>query len=690
MSITTEKIRNISIAGHGFTGKTTLVEQILFLGGAIPKPEKVESGKSTSDFTEEEIAKKMSIYTSLTHVNWQDTKINLLDTPGAGDFVGEVIAALRASESALVIVCAESGVQIETIKLWRKLRQNNKPRMVMLNKLDKEHAKFEKTLDDLQEKFKENFVPVSIPIGEGNAFKGVIDLIDQKAYLTEAPGKAQEIPADMKDTAEEYRMKLIEIASEGDDALTEKYLEQETLTTDEIWTGLTKGLKNHALVPVFSGAGLLNAGVQCMLDVLSKITPCPEGEVKGKTETNTETTRKINAGEPFSAFIFKTSIDQFSGKLSYIKVISGKVASDSELYNSRAQKKEKVAKIYTCQGKKLEDTDGLIAGDIGILAKLTNADTNDTLSDHSAVIAYEPLNLPQPVYSIAISAKAKKDEDKLNQMLIKASQEDLTFKLHYNKETKESVISSMGELHLSIILNKIKENNKIDMETRVPKVAYRETITTSANAEYQHKKQSGGHGQYAKVVLDAKPITRGEYFKFSNAVFGGAVSKGYMAGVEKGILEGMEEGILAGYPVVDLEATIVDGKEHPVDSSEMAFKLASRGAIKAILEKAKCVLLEPVMNLEVFVDEQFLGDVLSDLSSRRGKVQGQEPIGGGILSVKAQVPQSELLRYSIDLKSITSGSASFEMEFSHYNPISGKVADDVVKAAQQAKEAAAK
>ncbi len=687
MGITTDKIRNITIAGHGGTGKTSLTEGVLAISGAIPKAETVELGRTTSDFSEEEIARKISIHTSLTHLNWKDTKINILDTPGSGDFAGEVIAAAEASESVVILVAADAGVQIETIKIWRRLAKESKPRIIFINKMEKEHADFDKVLKDIREKFKEKFVPLVIPVGKGNSFKGVVDIVAGKAYM-HAGGKetVQDVPADMKSAMEEYKAALMEAAAEGDESLMDKYLEQMSLTPEEISKGLVNGIKSGKVVPILCGAALLGSGIQSLLDFIAIVAPSPSGETKGLDAKKAEAVRKMSVSEPTSAFVFKTSIDQFSGKLSFIKICSGRITPDSEIYNVRTEKREKLSKIYTCQGKKLEDIDELVAGDIGILTKLAYAETNDTLTQADAPIAYPAINFPIPGHSVAISAKAKKDEDKLNQSLIRTASEDLTFKIEYNKETKETVVSSMGELHLQIILEKIRDKQKIDMETRVPRVAYRETINGSASAEYAHKKQSGGHGQYAKVVLEIRPIPRGEHFQFVNAIFGGAVSKGYIPGVEKGVLDGMEEGILAGYPVVDIEAKIVDGKEHPVDSSELSFKLAARGALRAAMERAKPVLLEPVMSLTVLVEDQYLGAVLSDLSSKRGKVLGQDSLGGGIQEVRAQVPKAELLRYSIDLKSITSGTASFEMEFDHYSPISGKVAEDVIKAAQAAKE----
>ena len=689
MSFTKDNIRNIAICGHGSTGKTSLVEYFLFNAGVIDKPEPVEKGQTVSDFTEEEINKKISIHTSLEHIIWKEKKLNILDTPGASDFVGEVVAALRAAESSLILVGADVGVQIETVKLWRRMNKTNLPRAVFINKMEKEHADFEKTLNDLKEKFKTTFIPLTIPIGNGNDYKGIIDLLEEKAHLNptgEKADKGEEIPDNLKETFENYKKQLVEAAAEGDDSLMEKYFEEETLTKDEIITGLTMAIKDNKVVPVFVGSVLLNSGIKSLLNGLVSLMPAPGGEVKAKDKEGNEITVKIDEGEPFSAFVFKTTIDQFTGKISMIKVLSGKITPDSEIVNADADKKEKISKVYTAQGKKLEELNELVAGDIGCLIKLSSVSTNHSLCSPDRIVKFEPLDIPQPVHSVAISAKSKKDEDKLNQLLQRATEEDLTFKIDYNKETKETVISGMGEQHISIILEKIKDKQKIDIETKVPKVAYRETITKPASAEYLHKKQTGGHGQYAKVVLEIRPLPRGENFKFINAIFGGAISKGYIPGVEKGILEGMESGSLAGYPIVDIEAKVVDGKEHPVDSSELAFKLAAREALRAAVEKAKPVLLEPIMNLSVFVEDQYLGDVLSDLSSRRGKVLGQEPIGGGIQEIKAQVPQAELLRYSIDLRSITSGTASFEMEFSHYSPISGKIAEDVIKASKAEQE----
>jgi len=691
MSLTTADIRNIALVGHSGTGKTSLLEQMLYNGSIIPKAELPDSGKSVSDYTDEEIDRKMSVHTTLASMDWKEKHINILDTPGVADFVGEVVAAYRATESAIMLVGARSAVQIETIKLWRRLNNRKMPRIIFINKLDKDRADFDQTFTDLKEKFDKTFVPVTIPMGTGDDFRGIINLIENKAYFTHDEGEnddSSEIPADMAAMVEEYRLTLIETAAEGDDELLEKYFEEGTLSSDEIRKGLQEGLRNYKIVPVLCGSTLKNNGIVSLLNFINTAFPSPDLYTeKAVNENKEEIDIPMSVSDPFSSFVFKTSIDQFSGKLSYIKVVSGKLASGNEFLNVREMKKEKSSKIFRAVGKKLIEEKELIAGDIGILTKQDSVKTNDSLCDPERIIHFNQLTLPHPVHSLAVSAASKKAEDKLNEFLHKASEEDLTFTVNFNKETKENVISGMGELHINMILDKIREKQKIEVETKVPKIAYRETILKSSEAEYTHKKQSGGHGQYGRVILKIEPIQRGEFFSFVNAIKGGSISKGYMPGIEKGILEGMSEGFLAGYPIVDLKATILDGKEHPVDSSEMAFKLAGKGALKEALKKAKAVLLEPIMNLKVYVEDQYLGDILSDLSSKRARVLGQENIGSGIMEVDATVPQAEMLRYAIDLKSITSGTGSFDMEFDHYEGISGKIADGVIAASKKGDEA---
>ncbi|MDR2747327.1 MAG: elongation factor G [Treponema sp.] len=686
MSFTTDRIKNIAVAGHGGTGKTTLFERLLFAGKALPKPETVESGKTVGDSTPEEIERKISIHAALAHIEWLDRKINIFDTPGSSDFIGDVILTFRASEFALLTVDGRSGVQIETVKLWRNLEGRNKPRGFFVTKLDEERADFAKALEDIKEKFKIDPAPLTLPMGAGPSYAGVIDVLREKAWFADPGGgleKEGAIPDEYKDQVAAARERLIEAAAEGDDALMERYIDSGSLGAEEIYQGLREALGDNKIVVAFAGAALKNSGLVPFLDFAAELGPGPgsAGDLALDGEGKEQAT-PIDPEKPLSGLVIKTTYDQFSGKLSWIKVITGKLSSDSEALNVSENKKERIGKLYTCQGKKLEEVSEFFAGDVGIISKSPTLKTNDTISAGDSSLSFIPLRFPEPVHSVAVNAAAKKDDDKLGEFLVRAAEEDRTFRYQYNGETRETVISGMGELQVNIILDKIKQNQKIEVETRVPRVAYRETITKKAGAEYTHKKQTGGHGQYGKVLLEIAPLGRGENYQFVNAIFGGAIPKNYIPGVEKGVLEGMAAGTMAGYPVVDVEVKVVDGKYHPVDSSELAFKLAARNAFREAMRQAAPTLLEPVSNLTVFVDEKYLGDVMSDLSGKRGKILGQDSLGGGIEEIRAQVPQAELLRYSIDLRSITSGTGSFSVEFDHYAPISGRIAEDVIKAAE--------
>lgn len=687
MAYTTDLLRNVALTGHGSTGKTSLLEHILFSAGSIQKPELLESGKTVSDYTEEEVERKISVRAALAYVKKGDTKINLFDTPGSSDFIGDVILALRSCESALVLIDARVGVQIETIKIWRNLDSRDKPRMVFVNKMDEERASFDAALEDVKEKFKQAPVAVTIPMGEGAAYKGVIDVLNQKAYPRPASHDQKEVaapvPAEYEAAVAEARAALSEAAADGDDELMEKYLSDGILNQEDIMKGLKEALAGNRIVLAFAGAAVRNSGVAALLDFFELVAPDP-GRCTAEKATRADGTEievKKDQQGALAGLVVKTQIDQFSGRLSFIKIIRGTLAADVEFMNVQEAKKEKAGKLYTAIGKKLEETRELCAGDIGILAKSPSLKTNDSLSSPDDQLKFIALRLPRPVYAVAITAVNKKEEDKLSELLHKASEEDKTFRVRFDTETKEMVISGMGELHLNILLDKIKRVQKIEIETRVPRVAYRETITKHSGGEYTHKKQTGGHGQYARVVMEVDPLPRGTGYQFENKVFGGAVSKGFIPGIEKGIHQAMEFGTIAGYPVVDVKSILTDGKEHAVDSSEMAFKIAARGAFREACKNAGATLLEPIMRLSVFVDEKYLGDVMSDLSGRRGRISGQEPIGGGIVEIKGEVPQAELLRYCIDLKAMTSGTGGFEVEFDHYSPISGKIAEDVIKAA---------
>ncbi len=693
MSVSSTDVRNIAIVGHNGTGKTSLLEQILFQSGVVSRAESIDSGKTTSDYTEEEIQRKISIHTAMANISFEGKSLTFLDTPGTADFVGEVISAFRSCETALVTVDARDGAQIETIKLWKRLNDRNKPRAVFLNKTDRERADFFGAFNQLKEQLPATYVPITIPMGSGETFKGVINLIEKKAYAYTPNGKETvgEIPEEFNSLVEEYELLLIEAAAEGADDLIEKYFDVGTLEPDEIRRGLREGLAGNRIVPVFAGSSLLGSGISSLLTFIRNNFPSPVGKEDFIIADGEESTISIKQDGSVAAYVFKTTIDQFSGKLAYVKVVQGSIAGDTELFNPDFGKKEKPGKIYRMLGKKLVETDALCAGDIGVIAKSNITHTNASLLAADAGYRFKPLMFPSPIYSLAIQAGDKKSEDKMNEALYRITEEDLTFNIMFNEETKESTISGMGELHLTMILDKIKEKQKISINTKLPKVAYRETITKKSGVvEYAHKKQSGGHGQYGKVLIEIEPIERGLQYTFTNAIKGGSVSKGYMPGIEKGLQDAMAEGFLADYPMVDIGVTIVDGKEHPVDSSEMAFRLAAKGAMRMAIEKAGPVLLEPFMKLAVYVEDKYLGDILSDLSGKRGRVLGQEDIGGGIQMVRAEVPQAEMLNYAIDLKSMTSGTGSFELEFDHYEMISGRIADEVIKAAKAAREAAEK
>lgn len=685
MVFSTLNIRNVAIAGHGQTGKSSLFENLLFVSGKEKEFIEPCTEKSTTGYTPEEVSRKISIYNSLANFVYKDRLVNIWDTPGSSDFVGEVITAFRSSGVSVLVVDGRFGVQIETIKLWRNLNSRNKPRMIFVNKMDDERADYNKVLKDLKDKFEVEFFPVTIPVSQGKSYKGVVDVFNGRAYGVTGAGKKEEemeVPGDMAEEITRVKNLLAETAAEGDDDLFVKFLDEGELTKDEIIKGLTECMENNKAVPVFCGSCAKSSGILSLMDFIVDFSPSPLSHYDlTVSESGEESTVKFDENAPFSGLVIKTVFDQFSGKTSYVKIITGKIKADTEVYNIQENKKERIGKIYRCTGSRMEEIQEACAGDIVLCVKLASAKTNDTLAANQGSMVYKKLKHPYPVYSLAVKAKDKKQEDKLGELLLKKTEEDMTLRFSYNSETKQNVISGMGDLQLGIVLDKIKASSKIEIETSVPDIAYRETIQRKAQAEYTHKKQSGGHGQYGKVVLSIQPLERGMEYSFTNAVFGGAISKGYIPGVEKGVKEAMEHGVLAAYPVVDVGVTVLDGKEHPVDSSEMAFKIAARNAFREAMKKAGPILLEPVMNLTVFVESKYLGDIMSDLSGKRGKILGQDTLGSGIDEIRAQVPQSELMKYAVDLRSITSGTGSFEVSFDHYDPISGKIAEKIIEKA---------
>ncbi|HOT44139.1 MAG TPA: elongation factor G [Spirochaetota bacterium] len=685
-----DQIRNVAIVGHGGTGKSTLFDAMLMVGGKVDKIGTPNQGTLTSDFDDDEKKRMMSIRSALGFVELDGVKINFIDTPGTADFIGEARAAIQVAETVILVVDAVDGVQIETEKAWRYLAENNIPRIIFVNKMDKERASFEKVMENIKTGLKANIAPLCIPSGEADTFAGVIDLYRMKLQTPKAGGKdvaVADVPADVKAKAEAERTKLVEVAAEGDDALIEKFLEGEALTDDEIKKGLQAQLANAKLFPVVCGSSLSATGVKNLLNVIKDFAPAPKigREYAGHDADDASKEIKIPMGEngTLAAVVWKTYIDQYAGRFNYLKVISGSMLPDVEVFNPNRKARERISKLYTMVGSKQEEMPKINAGDIGVVVKLDKTATGDTLCDSKKPLVLTTISFPNPVFSYAIEVVNKAEVDKVGQFFTRVTEENPTLTYAYNAETAESVLSGMGEIQLGIVLNSLKEKNKIEVRTREPRVPYRETITKKAESNYRHKKQSGGHGQFGEVYIRMAPKPRGSGFEFKETIFGGAIPKQYIPGVEKGIIEALNEGVLGKFPVVDVEVELYDGKYHDVDSSELSFKIASRTAFKMGMEKAGPQLLEPIMDVNIYVDKQFMGDILSDVTSRRGKVLGMESAdetGGSVSVIRAQIPLAEMLRYTIDLRGMTSGKATFEMKFSHYDPISGREADNVIAA----------
>ncbi|MCW3488994.1 elongation factor G [Dethiobacter alkaliphilus] len=687
---TTEKIRNVALVSHGGAGKTSLAEAMIYTTGAINRLGKADAGTTTTDFDPEEVKRQVTINTALAPVEWSGVKINLLDTPGYFDFIGDVSGALRAADAAVVVVSATSGVEVGTEKVWTYADENRLPRLVFVNRMDKENANFDKVMDNLQEFFGHKVAPVQIPIGAEASFKGVVDMVSMKALTFEGDGKKVnegDIPADLADTVESYREKLIEAVAESDDDLLMKYLEGEPLSDEEVVSGLRKGILTGSIVPVLCGAATENIGTQPLLDMIVSAFPSPADVaevIATKAGSEEEVAVKIDPNGPVSALVFKTFADPFVGKISYFRVYSGTLKGDSQLHNSSKDKTERLGQVFTMLGKNQINLDQIPAGDIAAVAKLQSTATGDTLCEKSVAVEFAPIAFPEPVTTFAVEPKKQGEEDKVAAGLARFLEEDPTFRMERNTEVKQTLISGMGELHLEIITSRLASKFGVEVDLLAPKIPYKETIRGTAKVEGKHKKQSGGRGQFGHVWIEFSPLESGKYFEFEDKIFGGAVPKQYIPAVEKGLREAMESGILAGYPVVDIKATLYDGSYHNVDSSEMAFKIAANLAFKKGAEQAQPVLLEPVMYVEVTVPDQFMGDIMGDMNSRRGRILGMEPIDG-LQVVKANVPMSEMLKYAIDLRSMTQGRGSFTMKFDRYEEVPAHTAEQVIAEAKAEK-----
>ncbi len=667
-----KNIRNIGIMAHGGAGKTTLAEAMLFNSGAIKRLGKVDEGNTTTDYLPEEIERQITISLALAPTEWKNTKINLIDTPGFIDFVGDVHSALRVIDSMLISVCAVAGVEVRTEAVWEYANELNLPIVCFINKMDRENADFYRVLDEIKDSFENRVVALQLPIGSAESFSGIVDLVSMKAYKYENGKPVEiEIPGDLQDQAETYREELIEVVAESDDELLMKYLEGEELTTEEFLDGLNKGVKTAQFVPVLCGSALNNIGITNLLDFLVDCTPSAE-EALGKTEEEA-------SSEPFKALVFKTIADPFVGKVSFFKVYSGVFTPGSSYYNINKSVEEKVNNIFVMRGKNQEQIEKMVPGDIGALTKLAKTETADTLSVKGQNEPLEGIEFPNPTLSYAISPKSKGDEDKLGNAISRILEEDKTLTLEKNVETKETILSGMGDQHLEIVLERLQKKYGVDVEKDTPAIPYRETIRTAVtNIEGKHKKQSGGAGQYGHVFINMEPYPD-DHFLFEETIFGGAVPKNYIPAVEKGIIEAMEQGVLAKYPVTNIKVTLTDGSYHAVDSSDMAFKIAGSLAFKKAMEKANPILLEPVMKFEITVPEQFMGDIMGDLNSKRGRILGMEAKGKNQV-IKALAPLSEMNRYAIDLKSITQGRGTFTMEFHGYEQVPDHLAEKVIAA----------
>jgi elongation factor G len=695
----TSFLRNVGIVGHGDTGKTQLVSALLFTAGMTNRLGKVAEGTAITDWDDEEIARKISIQTSLAFAEWaasgqtEKTKINLLDTPGYSTFVNEARASLVAADAALIVVDAVAGVQVVTEKVWDYATEYDLPRAFAINWMDRELANFERALGSVQRVFGRGVVAVQLPIGEEKNFRGVIDLISMKAHMYAPDGdgraKIEPIPDDMAGAAKQAHEALVEMVAEGDDALMEEFFAQGTLPIEDLVKGLRLAFLAKRIQPVVLTSALHNIGSQSLLDLIVDIFPNPaaRGLAEGSSENGGKgqhIERRIADAEPVSLFFFKTLADPFAGRISYFKVNSGTLKNDATLNNFTHGSSERLQHIQVMQGKTAAAVAELHAGDIGAVSKLKDTVTGDTLGDKGAPIHYPPPHIPQPSITFAIEAKTRADEDRIGVAIHRILEEDLALRFSRDPQTKEFLLAGSGQQHVEVVVAKLRKRYHVELLLKPPKVPYRETIRAKADAEGKHKKQTGGHGQFAVCRVRLEPLPRGAGFEFVDDVFGGAIPRNFIPSVEKGLRAASERGFLAGCPVVDFRAVLYDGKYHDVDSSDMAFKIAASLAFKEAMKSAKPALLEPVMNVEVYAPDQYSGDIMGDLSSRRGRISGSEARGSNVI-VKAQVPLAEMLSYATDLTSMTQGRATYSMEFAHYDYAPSEVADKVIAAAKAAR-----
>jgi elongation factor G len=682
-----DKIRNIALAAHQDTGKTMLAEAMLFMTGAISRIGRVEDGNTTMDTTPEEVERQISIQTGFACTEFEGNKINILDTPGYEDFVGEVLCALDVVEACIIPIRADGGVEVGTEKIWTYVRERNLPTIFCINKIDKEHANFQNCISQLQEFFGSKVIPVQLPIGEGESVTGIVDIIEGKGYEYSSDGKGKstevDVPAACKDDAAKWHHELLETAAEANEELMDKYLETESLSKQELIQGLSVGVTAGEVYPVFCASSIKNIGIPHLLQGVVGLAPSPVRNPK--TADDGETKIDCDEAGPAAASIFKNMSESHVGDMLYLRMHRGKLESGKDIFNSSRENMERLGQLFHIQGKNRTEINELAAGDMGAVVKLKSSKVGDTLCAKNNLVKFSPTNLPSPSIFTAISGLAKGDEEKISMGLSRLKEEDPTFDVKVDSEVRQTLISGQGELHLEVIIGRLKKRFGVDVVLEKPKIPYRETIKGSADAQGKHKKQTGGRGQYGDAWVKLEPLPRGSNFEFVDAIVGGVIPGKFIPAVEKGIVATMREGVVAGYPVVDVKVTLYDGSYHNVDSSEQAFKMAGTLAFKKAVMSAKPILLEPIMNVEVKVPEDFMGDVMGDMSSRRGKIQGMDPQGKFNI-IHSQVPLAELYKYSTHLRSLTQGRGTHKRDFSHYEEVPHDIAEKIIEEAKKAKE----
>ena len=680
----TENIRNLAVIGHGDAGKTQLVSSLLHIAGATTRWGKVTEGTTTTDHDEDSIERKVSLNNNFANLEYKDTKINLIDTPGYAAFVSHARPALRVADCALVVVDGVNGIEVQTEKTWQYANEFLLPRFMVINKLDKERADFGHALDTAANSFARSIVPFTLPIGNEANFRGVVDVVHQKAYEFDKDGKAKEMPIPEigREIFDSTRERLIELVAESDDGLMEKYFENGTLDEADIYPNLAKAIANSKLCPVYAVSSETLVGLSILLDHIVEFAPNPaahEAEYGNAVVGSLfdRPTRKYSNDEPFSAYVFRTIADPFAGRINVMKVISGKISSDAAVLNSSREFVERLGALHTLQGKNLEKVTEAQTGDIIAVVKLKDTQTGDTLCDKASPIVYPKVEYPEAAISFAIEPKSRADEDKISTALHKILEEDPSLHFDRDAQTKEFILSGSGQLHIETVVDKLNKRYHVEVALHPPKVPYKETISQSVEVQGRHKKQSGGRGQFGDCKCVFEPLERGKGFEWVDKIFGGAVPNNFRPAIERGIVEAAQAGAIAGYPLVDFKVTLIDGSYHTVDSDEHSFRAAGRKAFRAAMEKAKPTLLEPIMDVEVFTPQEVSGDIMGDLNSRRGRVSGMD-MRGKQQVIKAQVPLSEMLDYQSKLNSVTQARGSYHMQFSHYDPLPGNLSQKVI------------